>query len=148
MDKNSWAEKFGKIMEKMETRKRNTKKAREDLATIMKTLTDLIPDKVSGYGTKKTFLVKASWWDGSGWVHFHDEAHFEVVDGKIWAVGDYGKKVFCNEDLEDDVDYINFKQMVPALIEFIDNLLDVETWDKETEVISRIKDSLSQVNQA
>ena len=148
MNKNNWTEKFGKIMEKMERRRNNTEKAREDLATIMETLTNLIPDKMTGYNSKKSFFVKASWWNGSNWVYFDGECYFKVINGKVCVVDEYSNPLFSSKNLEDIADYINFEQMVPALIEFIDNLLDVETWDKETEVISRIKDSLSQVNQA
>ncbi len=136
MDKNNWAEKFGKIMKRMETRKRNTLQAKDDIATIMKMLTEITPDQVSGFGTNKEFNIKASWWD-NGWVYYNDYAYFAIKKGKVCIRGSYGT-VF---DM-DDINYVNFRELVPALIEFINNLLNINTWEEETATIEEIKDSL------
>lgn len=133
-----YAEEFRKIMEKMEKRRNNTEKAKEELKEIMRMLTEIIPDQVTGFGTNKEFHVKASCWD-NGWVNYDCNAYFTIKKGKACINGNNGI-VF---DI-DDVNYINFRQLVTALLEFIENLTNITTWDEEVEVIEKIENSLSQ----
>ena len=139
----NWIEKMSKIVERMEKRKKNTSKAKKDLATIMEVLSGIIPDKVTGYNSHKKFFVKASWWNGSNWDYYKSDVCFKITNGKV-CITDNFDIVFNYEDIPDVMDYIDFKDMIPALIEFIDNLLDIATWDKEVEIIEKIKNSLSQ----
>ena len=138
----NWVKTLSRVLERMEGRKKNTEKAREDLATIMESLSDIIPDKVSGYNSDKEFHVKASWWVNN-WVYFDDKCRFGVIDGEVSIIDKYGEEICDYANFHDVVDYINFGEMVPALIDFIEKLSEINVWGEEVKALESIKKALS-----
>ena len=137
---SDYAERFRKIMEKMERRKRNTTKAKEDLSEIMKFLSEQIPDCVTGYKTEKSFFLKGSFWRNPNWVYYEDNVNFALVDGEV-KITNFHELRLGESDVE-DIKYVKFSDLVESLIEFLDKLTEVETWEKESSDIEKIKNSL------
>lgn len=122
-----------RIFEKLKERKRNTKTIKRHLQAILSTLTENMPDPVSGYTTKNIFTMKASFWNGRDWVHFCGEGRFAIIDGDATIVDSYGSSYNI-----DDIDYLNFTECMVALEEFIQKLSNITTWSSEVEKLEKI----------
>lgn len=122
-----------RILERFQERKKNTAKAREHLQKILDYLSKEIPDRVTGYFTDSRFSVKAAWWNGSKWSYFSGDCRLGVVDGTACILGDY-ESVFTM----DMIDYIDFGRLIPALNEFVGNLMNIKTWEQEAAKLQKI----------
>ena len=156
-----WTEKLSKMLEKMETRKRNTKNAREELERIMDLLSEKIEPSVRIF-SKKDFRAKAVWYKSGlyfrtakGWFSF-------MADGGLVKIVTF-EDVFDENGLKIREDfmsqgygptakfhsgnlgcfrYIDFEALVQSLIEFIDKLSNVATIDEEVKTLKLIKEAL------
>ena len=163
-----WSEKLAELLERIEERKKNTKKAKEELATIMEMLSNAIPDAVTGYATEKFFHAKASWLHERDkyWFYVEGMFYFLLENGYV-KIGtqekvydEYGN-VCCSVDYYpspmsrtsmsfgpsriDDFDYIDFEKLVPALIEFVKNISEIATFKKKKKILTDIREAVEKV---
>ena len=156
-----WTEKLSKMLEKMETRKRNTKNAREELERIMDLLSEKIEPSVRIF-SKKDFRAKAVWYESGlyfrtakGWFSFmadgglvkivtfedvFDEDGFKIREDFTYK--GYGPTATFHSGNLDCFRYIDFEALVPSLIEFIYKLSNVTTLDEEIKTFKLIKEAL------
>ena len=157
----NWTETLSKMLERMETRKRNTDKAREELEKIMDLLSEKIEPSVRIF-SKKDFWAKAIWYESGlhfrtakGWFRFMSDgglvkiATFEDVfdeDGfkirRDFMSHDYGPTATFHSGNLGCFRYIDFEALVPSLIQFIDKLSNVTTLDEEVKTFKLIKEAL------
>ncbi len=152
-------EKLAKFLERIEKRKRNTEKAREELREIMDMISDAIPCAVSGYRTQEKFTMRLKWYNYKnnwreyvgGWFFFRLEGGYVKFVTYETVYNEYGMKlsedrlVSFDSDFIDDITYINFKEVIPALKEFIENISEIATFEEEAKILTDIREAVEKV---
>ena len=140
------------FVERAKERKVNDDRAKEELASIMDMLTDVIPDEVSGYKTDKAFHAVISYEDGdidSNYFRFCLKQGVVVVCVPHHCSDNTGMEVYCLKDFDssyiEDFTYINFEQLVIVFEEFVEKLSSMPTFENELKTLAEINNAIKEI---
>ncbi|NOY58922.1 MAG: hypothetical protein GXO75_08300 [Calditrichaeota bacterium] len=129
-----------KIFDRFSRRNRATHRAKEDFFAILRKISEQFPDRASGYCTHETFFVKFSFWSqrAGHWVYGEGKCYLRIEDGNAVVVTDRDPD-WSRVLEENEIDYFNVKQAIKALDDFVGKLLNVETFEIESEKLAQIR---------
>ncbi len=128
------------ILERMETRKRVTEKAKKELKDILSFFSDKCSDSVSGYESDKEFYVKYTKWTGSDFYSGEGLSSFAMENGDaLILIKDNRNDNYTQEVSISDIVYMNFDSAVIALNDFLTKLSEIKTFEISEQKITAIQ---------
>jgi len=130
--------KIEKILKKFEKRTRLTKKVKEELAIILKELSEKIPAGTTGYKTKSTFKGMFEWKDKKKLKASRGPFHIAIINGNIVII-DKEKNIFREADIREHIVYLYVPKLIDVLKEFINKLLKMKTFKEEAKKLEQVR---------
>ena len=132
------------LLEKMEQRKNNTEKAKEELFSILEKISAIIPDQIN---VENEIGIDMKWsYHNGNWNYYNTEdqgiCNIEIRKGIASVVFYYGNYNYEPGRFDvlgsSDIDYINYHDVTESLSSLLEKLEKLTTFSNSLETLQKI----------